>query len=234
MPNPATVRERRLRKTKAQLIDEIDTLEQRAAATPEGGSELKRREQELAEKEAQLRVALDNMPGGMMFGDRDLNYVLFNSQYSELHEFPDGLVKVGGSIRDEMRFQADRGDFGPGNKDGLIERVIATYRRGEAVSYEREIAGSGRTLHFIGAPTPEGGYVTIATDITERKRAEEALRESQQLLDTILHHMPALVYLRDAEGRFKLVNRKYEEVHDVDNEKIRGKTLHEVFSKDKH
>ncbi len=32
MPNPATVRERRLRKTKAQLIDEIDRLEQRAAA----------------------------------------------------------------------------------------------------------------------------------------------------------------------------------------------------------
>ncbi len=32
MPNPATTREQRLRKTKAQLIDEIDTLEQRAAA----------------------------------------------------------------------------------------------------------------------------------------------------------------------------------------------------------
>ncbi len=32
MPNPATTQERRLRKTKAQLIDEIDTLEQRAAA----------------------------------------------------------------------------------------------------------------------------------------------------------------------------------------------------------
>ncbi len=33
MPNPATLRERRLRKTKAQLIDEIDRLERRAAAT---------------------------------------------------------------------------------------------------------------------------------------------------------------------------------------------------------
>ncbi len=32
MPNPASTRERRLRKTKAQLIDEIDTLEQHAAA----------------------------------------------------------------------------------------------------------------------------------------------------------------------------------------------------------
>ncbi len=90
MPNPATVREQRLRKTKAQLIDEIDTLEQRAAATPEGGTELKRREQELAEKEAQLQVALDNMPGGMMLGDRDLNWVLFNAQSSELHDY-DGV-----------------------------------------------------------------------------------------------------------------------------------------------
>jgi len=34
MPNPATLRERRLRMTKAQLIDEIDTLEQRAAQSP--------------------------------------------------------------------------------------------------------------------------------------------------------------------------------------------------------
>ena len=32
MPNPATVREQHLRKSKAQLIDEIDTLEQRGAA----------------------------------------------------------------------------------------------------------------------------------------------------------------------------------------------------------
>ncbi len=90
MPNTATVQERRLRKTKAQLIDEIETLEQRAAATPEDGSESKRREQELAEKEAQLRVALDNMPGGMMLVDRDLNSVLLNPQYSELHDY-DGV-----------------------------------------------------------------------------------------------------------------------------------------------
>ena len=58
MPNPATVREQRLHKTKAQLIDEIDTLERHAAANTEGGTELKRAEEELAEKEAQLRVAL--------------------------------------------------------------------------------------------------------------------------------------------------------------------------------
>jgi class 3 adenylate cyclase/PAS domain-containing protein len=269
MSNSAITREQHLRKTKAQLIDEIDTLEQRAAATPEDDRELKRREQELSEKEAQLRVALthmpggmklidggdygpgepdklvgeslvpyesgesesyertlpggrtlqfysaptpeggfvsivtditeqkraeeelakkeaqlrvalDNMPGGMMLGDRDLNYVFFNSQFSELYEFPDGLIEVGGSIRDELRYQADRGDFGPGDKDELIEQVVATYQKGEAVSYEREIAGSGRTVQIYMAPTPEGGYVEIITDMTKRKRAEEAATEAKR------------------------------------------------------
>jgi PAS domain-containing protein len=129
MPNSATVREQRLRKTKAQLIDEIDTLELRAAATPEGGSELKRRDKELAEKQAQLRVALDNMPGGIMLVDKDRNYVFFNSRYCELHDFPEGLLKVGESMRVEDFYQAERGDFGPGDKDDLIEQVGAPTRR---------------------------------------------------------------------------------------------------------
>jgi signal transduction histidine kinase len=142
-------------------------------------TELKRTEEELAEKEAQLRVALDNMPGGMALGDRDLNYVLFNSQYSELYEYPDGQLKVGGSLRDELRYQAERGDFGPGDKDELIEEVVAIYQRGEAASYERTIT-SGRTLQVYLAPTPEGGTVTIATDITERKRAEADLHAAKE------------------------------------------------------
>ncbi len=145
-------------------------------------AERKQAEEELATKEAQLRVALDNMPGGMMLGDRDLNYVLLNSQYSELHEFPDDLLKVGGSFRDELRYQADRGDFGPGDKDELIEQVVATYQKGEAATYERAIAGSGRTLQVYLAPTPEGGTVSILTDITERKRAEEAIARQRAIL----------------------------------------------------
>ncbi len=157
--------------------------ERRQSATPEGGiisivtdiTARKRAEAELAEKEAQLRLALDNMPGGMTLGDRDLNYVLFNAQYSELFEYPDGLVKVGGSIRDALRYRADRGDFGPGDKVELVEQVVANYRKGEAVSYQRTIAGGGRTLQVNLGPTPDGGYVTIATDITELKRAEEKL-----------------------------------------------------------
>ncbi len=58
--------------------------------------ERKRAEAELAEKEAQLRLALDHMPGGMALGDRDLNYVLFNTRYCELFELPEGPPESAG------------------------------------------------------------------------------------------------------------------------------------------
>jgi PAS domain S-box-containing protein len=189
-----------------------------------------RAEKELAEKAAQLRVALDHMPGGMSLLDRDMNCVFFNRQYSELHDYPDGLLKLGESSHDTIRFQAERGDYGPGNKDELVEQVLGLYQGGKATSWERTITGSGRMLRFNMAPTPNGGYVTIARDITKRKQAEEALRKSQHLLQTVLDHMPAPVYLRDADSRFMLINRRYEEIHRVMRDDTRGKTLHEVFS----
>ena len=142
-------------------------------------TERKRAEAELAEKEAQLRVALTHMPGGMKLIDGDRKYVLFNPKYSELHDYPDGLLKVGGSILDEARFQAERGDYGPGDPDKLIEESLVPYESGDPESYERSLPG-GRTLQFYSAPTPEGGFVSIVTDITERKRAEEALLAAKQ------------------------------------------------------
>ncbi|MEE8263166.1 MAG: hypothetical protein V3R83_11955, partial [Gammaproteobacteria bacterium] len=67
MPNPATIRKQRLRKTKAQLIDEIDTLEQRATAieatyvsTQTDITDLKRAEEALRESEEQVRLLLNS------------------------------------------------------------------------------------------------------------------------------------------------------------------------------
>ncbi len=78
MPNPATVRERRLRKTKAQLIDEIDTLEQRAAAieatyvsTQTDVTDLKRAEEALRESQQLLGTLVDNIPAVVFFRDLD-------------------------------------------------------------------------------------------------------------------------------------------------------------------
>ena len=174
-------------------------------------TELKQAEQELARKEAQLRVALDNMPGGMMLGDQDLNYVLFNGQYSKLHDYPEGFLKVGMSLREEARFQVERGDYSPGKKDELVEQLLDLYQGGQATSWERTLP-NGRTLRFNMAPTPEGGNATIAADITEIKQAEQAAAEAQALLNDAIDSISEGFALYDADDRLVLCNKTYRDL----------------------
>jgi PAS domain-containing protein len=196
------------------LIDEIDTLEQRAAAPPNGGTELKRREQELAEKDAQLRVALDYMPGGIRFVDEDRNYVFFNARYLELYDFPEGLLKVGEPYRVENLYQAKRGDFGPGDPEALADKwIVSLTRETEPQSWERTTV-AGKILEVSTGPTPVGGFVNIVTDITERKRAEEALAEKEAQLRVALDNMPGGMMLGDPDQNYVLFNSQYSELHD--------------------
>jgi PAS domain S-box-containing protein len=193
-------------------------------------TERKKAAEALAEKEAQLRLALDHMPGGMFVLDRDFNYVLVNSQHRELLEFPDGLIKVGGAFRDALRYQADRGDFGPGEKDDLIERVVATYQRGEAVSYERAIVGSGRKLQIYGAPVPQGGYVVILTDITERKRTEADLAEKSAMLEVTMEHMDQGISMFDGDLKLTAFNHRFIDLLQFPSDLVhRGTSLAELF-----
>ena len=160
----------------------------------------------LAEKESQIQVALNNMRSGMKLVDRDLNYVIFNPRYSELCRYPEGLLKVGNSMRDELYFQADRGDFGPGDRDAQVERVTETYRSGAATSWERTIVG-GPTLDIRLAPTPDGGYVLALADVTERKQTEQALRDSREMLYAVIDTVPAMINAKDRDSRYVFMNQ---------------------------
>jgi PAS domain-containing protein len=111
----------------------------------------KQAEEALAEKEAQLRIALDNMPGGMKLVDKGRVVVLFNSRYIELYEFPEGLLKVGQSTRVETLYQAERGDFGPGDPEALAEEWIATPPMGEASGWVRTTPPREGHAHHLGA-----------------------------------------------------------------------------------
>ncbi len=80
-----------------------------------------------------------------------------------------------------------------------------------------------------GNPIRIGG---IATDITERVKAEEALRESQQRLQGILDNTTAVIYVKDQHGRYLLINRRFEELFDVSSGQLMGKRDDEVFPKE--
>jgi PAS domain S-box-containing protein len=81
-------------------------------------------------------------------------------------------------------------------------------------------------------------YIGLLQDITARVESEKAVRESQQLLQTILDNMPMNVFVRDVDGRYLLANKSYAESHDglyaesldrVPAELI-GKTPRDIFA----
>ena len=79
--------------------------------------------------------------------------------------------------------------------------------------------GQGRPLYLISQ----------VQDITERKEAERELLESSDRLQAIIDNTPAVVYMKDREGRFSLVNRRFEMLHGVNGQEVIGKTEHELF-----
>lgn len=80
-----------------------------------------------------------------------------------------------------------------------------------------------------GRPT----YVTgTVQDISERMRVMEEVRESQQRLKAILDNSTAVIYLKDREGRYLIINRRYEELFHLKQDDIVGKSDYDFFPDD--
>jgi two-component system, NarL family, sensor kinase len=75
-------------------------------------------------------------------------------------------------------------------------------------------------------------FATVVVDITERKRAEEELRESEQRLQDIVDNTTAVVFVKDLDLRYLLVNREYERRYRVRRDQIRGKTDFDILPHD--
>lgn len=56
-----------------------------------------------------------------------------------------------------------------------------------------------------------------------------ALRESEQRLQAVLDHSPAIIFIKDAEGRYALINRRYEELFNIPRDTVSGKTDYDLF-----
>jgi PAS domain S-box-containing protein len=73
-------------------------------------------------------------------------------------------------------------------------------------------------------------FIRIVEDITERKRAEEAVAQERVLLRTIIDTMPDFIYVKDSDGRFRLANKAWLRERNIVDRDIAGKTVFDVFS----
>ena len=68
--------------------------------------------------------------------------------------------------------------------------------------------------------------------VTDRKRAEEALRRNEQLLQDVLNNTTAVIYVKYTDGRYLLTNRRFEQLFHLTTDQIVGHTDHEIFPTD--
>jgi diguanylate cyclase (GGDEF)-like protein/PAS domain S-box-containing protein len=88
----------------------------------------------------------------------------------------------------------------------------------------REIIKTITTIQLGGRPHLLESFI----DITERKQAEQALRQSKHFLDTLLNAMPLPVYYKDREGRYLGFNKAFEAFFGATKDLLIGKSLFDI------
>ena len=79
----------------------------------------------------------------------------------------------------------------------------------------------------VGHAEPKKGkhlFVGFVTDITRQKQAEKALKDNEYRLKTLLNSITSIIFMKDAKGKYLLINKRYEETLGVTAEQITGKT----------
>ncbi|MSO93660.1 MAG: PAS domain S-box protein [Rhodospirillales bacterium] len=208
------------------------------ARLPDGGTVIiasditdrRRAEEALQQSEAQLRAFLQYSPSGLYIKDLEGRYVVFGTEAAHRlgMEPEDAIGKTSHDI------------FTKEAADGFVEHDRAAVEQGKAVSREHtfSIKGSAERSRLIvkfplrnaaGAIT---GIGSLATDITDRKRAEEALRQTEAQFRAFVRHSPSDVHIKDLDGRYIVFSGPAAHRLEIAPEDAIGKTVHDIFPKE--
>jgi PAS domain S-box-containing protein len=185
-----------------------------------------RAEQRLAESERELRQMTDALPVLISHVDAQGRYRFNNRAYEEWFGHPRAEI-VGRTLREVVGEEAYRG-LRP-----HVERALA----GEALSLQQLVPykdGGERYIHVdyvprLGRQGETDGFYAMVQDIGEQKRAELALRRSEQRLRAVLESVSDGFFALDPDMGITLFNRACEAHFGIPREAVLGRRLDEVF-----
>jgi diguanylate cyclase (GGDEF)-like protein/PAS domain S-box-containing protein len=163
-----------------------------------------------------FQTIIDNLPSGVTLMDRDLRFVAWNSEVKELLNFPDELFDPDNppDLSKVALFNAQRDEYGPGDPEEQARALVE--RAGKMLPHVFErTRPDGTVLEIRGRPLPNGGFVSIYTDMTERKRAEEEVRRTASFLQAVLDNLPFGMMVVDKAIRCRYWNRQSEALFDL-------------------
>jgi two-component system cell cycle sensor histidine kinase PleC len=166
------------------------------------------------EADLRLRDAIETIPEAFVVWDAQNRLVLCNSNFQELHNLPDEAIKAGASYESVVA---------AGRKPVVRSKVTSEGQSPGARTFEAQL-DDGRWLHISERRTKDGGYVSVGTDITNIKRHEEKLMESEKRL------MATVADLRHSQQKLE---RQAEEVADLAEKYAEEKTRAEEASQAK-
>ncbi len=192
-------------------------------------TERKRAEEALAESEGRLRSIVQSTSDAIILIDTQGRVAFWNR----------GAEKIFGYGAEEMvgqpmtRIIPER--FREAHERG-VQRVAAARRLTmHAAMFElRGLKKNGTEfpleLSLATWAIKSQQFITgIVRDISERKLAEAALRDSEERFRAIMDHSPALIFIKDLEGRYLQANRQFEIVSHLTHDDLKGKTDEEIF-----
>jgi diguanylate cyclase (GGDEF)-like protein/PAS domain S-box-containing protein len=183
--------------------------------------------QELKAKTEFLETTFENMADGISMVDADFNIVAFNSRFLELLNLPKDRFHPGDPFESFIRFLVERGEYGSGDVDEKVLERVNKAKQFESFHFERTTT-DGRILEIRRQPTLGGGFVTLYSDISDRKTVERALRESEAKFREFAKISSDWFWEMDADLRFTYFSARNKEITGFDPDIYIGKTRREI------
>ncbi len=189
-------------------------------------TELKDREQAVEQARSLLQSVLDNMSDGVTLFDPDFRMKFTNQSLVDFIKLSPEMAQPGVTLLDILRFQAKRGDFGPGQAEELARKRYEFIAKPGGAYFERRTS-EGMHLEFRFIPLRNGDTIAVTRDITELKDREEALETSKEAaeiardeverthhtMQTVFDNLVDGVSLFDKDFRWVFSNRHHRELH---------------------
>jgi diguanylate cyclase (GGDEF)-like protein len=186
-------------------------------------SRLARLETELQLQTERSQHALANMSHGLIMYDADSRIVVCNERFLQFYNLDPKIVKPGvlhSTAIDHWLSRGNRADLsGDEFRDARINDVRT--RSPKTVLVTRF---DGRKVQAVSRFMPDGGWVTVHEDVTERLQHEETLKQQNLMLDAALENMAHGLAFYDSDMRLRVCNTTYRTIYRLSPEETRPGT----------